>query len=128
MSVPVHPKLRAPVLSFIHPKNSATNSSFAAYFAGLVEGGGTIIVPERARSDKGRLYYPSCELSFHSRDVPLALLVQKEIGSGSLSKFTKKNAYNYAVKDFAGLLRVFHLLNGNLRTAPKLAQFTELAM
>jgi hypothetical protein len=114
------------VSSFVRPPLHITSSHFANYFAGLFEGDGTIIVPKRERSEKGRLYYPSFELCFSSTDFPLALLVQKELGCGSLRKITGKNAYNFAIKDCAGLLHVFYLLNGNLRTAPKVTQFTRL--
>ena len=37
------------------------------------------------RSPKGKLNYPSIQIVFHLKDLPLALLIQKELGVGSLS-------------------------------------------
>lgn len=106
---------------------TAANSHFAHYFSGLFEGDGTITVPKRELSDKGRLYYPSLELCFSAHDFPLAMLVQQVLGCGSLSKIYGKNAYNLAIKDRAGVLLVFSLLNGKLRTAPKVRKLAQLA-
>jgi hypothetical protein len=114
------------VSSLVHPPKSATESKFAQYFSGLFEGDGTIFVPKRERSDAGRLYYPSFQLCFSSSDFPLALLIQKELGCGSLHKIKGKNAYNFTVVNITGLLLVFSLLNGNIRTPVKYKQFTHL--
>jgi hypothetical protein len=123
----VPPKPRCAPLPFVIPPKIVSSTTFAQYFTGLFEGDGTIIVPTRERSDKGRLYYPSFELCFSSRDLPLALVLQQRLGFGSIQKFTGKNAYNLAIKDWSGLIFVYTLLNGNLRTAPKHAQFCRLA-
>jgi len=53
---------------------------------GLIEGEGTIIVPKTARSPKGKLNYLSIQIVFHLKDLPLALLIQKNLGLGSLIK------------------------------------------
>jgi len=113
--------------NFTDTPTITTNTHFAHYFSGLFEGGGTIIVPKRERSDKGRLYYPSLELCFSAHDFPLAMLIQKALGCGSLSKIYGKNAYNFAVKDRAGVVLVFNLLNGKLRTVPKVRKLEQLA-
>lgn len=126
--VPLYLKPNCDASLFVYPPSAVTKSPFSKYFAGLFEGDGTIIVPKRERSDRGRLYYPSIELCFSAKDLPFALSVQKELGFGSLQKISGKNAYNLAVKDFAGLLFVFSLLNGNLRTESKQAQLARLAV
>lgn len=126
--VPQYLNRNTATASFVRPPKNVTESSFASYFAGLFEGDGTIFVPKRERSDKGHLYYPNFQLSFSSRDLPLALLIQKELGFGNLQKFSGKNAYNFTVSSCEGLLFVFSLLNGNLRTRPKHAQFTKLSV
>ena len=57
--------------------------NFSSYLAGLIEGDGTIHVPKTERSSKGNLNYPSIQIVFHLKDLPLALLIQKEIDHGS---------------------------------------------
>ena len=59
------------------------------YLAGLIEADGTIIVPKSERSEKARLNYPSIQILFDSRDMPLALIIQATLGHGSLSKKKK---------------------------------------
>jgi hypothetical protein len=54
------------------------------YLAGLIETqNSVIIVPTSERSKKGQLTYPSIKITFESRDIPLSLLLQKELGGGS---------------------------------------------
>jgi hypothetical protein len=42
------------------------------YLAGLIEGDGSIYVPEQARSEKGILLYPVIFIEFALKDLPLA--------------------------------------------------------
>lgn len=56
---------------------SNINSSFCSYLAGLIEGDGTIIVPKTERSKIGGLNYPSVQICFDLRDMPLAMIIQK---------------------------------------------------
>ena len=69
------------------------NSNFISYLTGLIEGDGTIIVPKTERSPKGKLNYPSIQIVFHKKDLPLALLIQKNLGFGSLISKKGVNAY-----------------------------------
>jgi hypothetical protein len=46
----------------------------------------------------------------------LALLIQKEIGHGSISRRKGVNAYIYNVNNLKGLLLLIKLMNGNMRT------------
>lgn len=75
-------------LKLINNKKYADSSSnnFSYYLTGLIEGDGTIIVPDSIRSEKGRLNYPSIQIVFYLKDLPLAMLIQKELGHGSLSR------------------------------------------
>lgn len=98
------------------PFNSTWNKNFCSYLAGLIEGDGSIIVPKTERSIKGRLNYPSIQISFDSRDLALALIIQKTLGFGSISKAKGVNAYRYTVNDYSGLLSLVNMLNGNFRT------------
>lgn len=96
-----------------------SNSSFAFYLTGLIEGYGTIIVPNTLRSPKGKLNYPSIQIIFHLKDLPLALMIQKELGFGSLSRKKGVNAYILTINNYEGILFIISLLNGNMRT-PKI--------
>ena len=96
-----------------------SNSSFTSYLTGLIEGDGTIIVPNTLRSPKGKLNYPSIQIVFHLKDLPLALMIQKELGFGSLSRKKGVNAYILTINNNEGILFIISLLNGNMRT-PKI--------
>lgn len=95
------------------------NPNFCSYLTGLIEGDGTIVVPKTRRSSKGKLNYPSVQIVFHLKDLPLALLIQKEIGCGSLSKKKGVNAYILSINSYEGLYTIISILNGNMRT-PKI--------
>ncbi len=98
------------------PKSGNYNTHFAQYITGLIEGDGTIHVPKTVRSVKGTINYPSIQRVFHLKDLPLALLIQKELGHGSLSKKKGANAYIYTVNNLEGLILLVSLLNGNMKT------------
>lgn len=106
--------------------NSNSNSfNFSWYLAGLIEGDGTIIVPKTLRSDKGRLNYASLQIVFHLKDLPLALLIQKELGHGSIARRKGANAYIFTVNNGEGLLLLVSLINGKMRT-PKIKALLKL--
>ena len=98
---------------------SNNNYKFISYLTGLIEGDGTIIVPLTERSSKGKLNYPSIQIAYHLKDLPLALLIQKNLGYGSLIRKRGLNAYIYYVNDKKGILNLINLLNGNMKT-PKI--------
>jgi len=98
------------------PKAAKYNMHFAQYITGLIEGDGTIHVPKTERSIKGTLNYPSIQIVFHLKDLPLALSIKKELGHGSLSKKKGANAYIYTVNNLNGLILLVSLLNGNMKT------------
>jgi hypothetical protein len=95
------------------------NYKFISYLTGLIEGDGTIIIPKTERSSKGKLNYPSIQIVFHLKDFPLALLIQKNLGYGSLIRKKGLNAYILYINDQKGILNLVNLLNGNMRT-PKI--------
>ena len=108
----------------LNPNNSSNfkstdNYKFISYLTGLIEGDGTIIVPKYKRSPKGRLNYPSIQIVFHLKDLPLALLIQKNLGHGSLIRKKGVNAYILYINNHEGILKLVNLLNGNMRT-PKI--------
>ena len=98
---------------------------FSSYLAGLIEGDGTIIVPKTERSAKGKINYPSIQLVFHLKDFPLALMIQKELKTGSLSRKKGVNAYILTINSFEGLLLITSIINGNMRT-PKIYALNNL--
>jgi hypothetical protein len=100
-------------------------SPFAYYLAGLIEGDGTIIVPKTDRSPKGRINYPSIQIAFDSRDLPLALIIQKELGFGSIQKTKGVNAYRLTINNYEGKIKKICLLTGKFRTV-KLHDFNRL--
>ena len=115
-------------LRSIHTDNNSKNlnkSFFSYYLTGLIEGDGTIIVPKTLRSSKGKLNYPSIQIVFHLKDLPLALLIQKEIGVGSLSRKKGVNAYILTINSYEGVLLIISLINGNMRT-PKIYSLNTL--
>jgi hypothetical protein len=115
-------------LRSIHTDNNNKNlnkSLFSYYFTGLIEGDGTIITPKTLRTPKGKLNYPSIQIVFHLKDLPLALLVQKELGVGSLSRKKGVDAYILTINSYEGILLIISLINGNMRT-PKIHSLNAL--
>jgi len=96
--------------------NYNSNLNFSYYLAGLIEGDGTIIVPKSERSPKGRLNYPSIQIVFNLKDLPLALLIKKNLGHGSINRKKGVNAYIFTINNLEGLILLVNLLNGKLRT------------
>ncbi len=101
------------------------NLPFSSYLTGLIEGDGTIIVPKTERSPKGVLNYASVQIVFHSKDLPLALMIQKVLGEGSLARKKGVNAYILTINSYKGLVLIVSLLNGNMRT-PKVESLYKL--
>ena len=101
------------------------NLPFSTYLAGLIEGDGTIVVPKTERSAKGELNYASVQIVFHLKDLPLALIIQKVLGEGSLAKKKGVNAYILTINSYKGLVLIVSLLNGNMRT-PKIESLYKL--
>lgn len=112
----------------LNPSNSynfSNNYKFISYLTGLIEGDGSIIVPKCERSSKGKLNYPSIQIAFHLKDLPLALLIQKNLGCGSLIRKKGLNAYTLFINDEKGVLKLVNLLNGNMKT-PKIYSLYKL--
>nr|YP_010710795.1 hypothetical protein P2Z26_mgp21 [Gonatophragmium mori]WCZ71159.1 hypothetical protein [Gonatophragmium mori] len=100
-------------------------SLFSYYITGIIEGDGTIITPKTLRSDMGKLNYPSIQIVFHLKDLPLAMIIQKELGVGSLSRKKGINAYILTINSYEGILLVISLINGKMRT-PKIHSLNKL--
>lgn len=94
-------------------------SNFSYYVTGLIEGDGSIHVPKTERSIKGKFNYPSVQIVFHLKDLPLALLIQKNLGHGSITRVKGVNAYILTINNLDGLILIVNLLNGKMKT-PKI--------
>lgn len=94
-------------------------NNFGFYLAGLIEGDGSIIIPTKGCNN------PSIEISFNSKDFPLASIILSNIGKGSLLKKKGVDAYCLAFKSIESLLKIIHLINGKMKT-PKYHQFEKL--
>ena len=91
---------------------------FSYYLTGLIEGDGTIIVPKTLKT-KNRINYPCIQIVFNLKDLPLALLIKKELNQGSLSRKKGINAYVLTINSYLGLLYLISLINGKMKT-PKI--------
>jgi hypothetical protein len=100
-------------------RNNSFDFRFASYLAGLIEGDGTIIVPKLERSPKGKLYYPSIQIVFDLRDLPLALIIQQKLSHGSISRKKGVNAYVLTINSYEGIILIVNIINGYMRT-PKI--------
>jgi hypothetical protein len=101
------------------------NDNLGYYLAGLIEGDGSIYVPKTERSAKGKINYPAIQIAFHLKDLPLALLIQKTIGHGSLNRVKNANCYILTINNYTGIILIINLINGKLRS-PKLFDFNNL--
>jgi hypothetical protein len=93
-----------------------SNKNFNYFLAGLIEGDGTIIVPSQLRDKKGRLTYPSIQIVFGLMDLPLALMIQKTLGHGSILRKKGLGAYTYTINNKEGILKIISLVNGKFKT------------
>lgn len=91
------------------------NLPFSSYLTGLIEGDGTIVVPKTERSLKGVLNYASVQIVFHLKDLPLALIIQKELGVGSIARKKGVNAYILTINSYKGLILIVSLFSSLLR-------------
>ena len=105
--------------------NKNNKKNFQTYITGLIEGDGTILTPSNLRSPKGKLYYPSIQIVFHQKDLPLASLLKNKLNYGSLHHKKNKNAYIYSINSKEDILNMINILNGNMRT-PKIHSLHKL--
>lgn len=102
-----------------------TREDFSHYLAGLIEGDGTIYVPKDKYSVKGKKNYPSIQIAFNQKDVPLAMAIVRVLGAGTVAKVKGKNALILTVNSKEGVQQLVELLNGKMRT-PKIKKLKKL--
>ena len=96
---------------------SPLQSGVGHYLAGLIEGDGSIKIPDNRVSSSGRWRYPTITIAFALKDLPLAQLLAS-IFLGKISRGTKDNPGNYyvlTINRLASLYVIATLLNGNMR-------------
>jgi hypothetical protein len=99
------------------PKLIFYKNHLSSYLAGLIEGDGTIFVPKKERNEKNQLNYPSIQIVFNLKDLPLALILQKVLSCGSIQKKKGVNAYIFSINNLKGIILVTNLINGYMRTS-----------
>jgi len=88
------------------------------YLAGLIEGDGTIIVPTKDKTEKGKSINPIIRIVFALPDLPLAEKLQQVLACGFIQR-PKGNYVLYEVQNIQGLVNITNLINGKMRT-PKI--------
>lgn len=96
-----------------------SKSYIGNYLAGLIESDGTIIVPVKERSASGKKYYPSIQIIFNLKDLPLAKTLLEFFNFGSIQIKESKNAAIWYINNLSGLIFITKLINGCMRT-PKI--------
>jgi hypothetical protein len=97
--------------------NFTDQEQLGHYLAGLIEGDGSIVVPEEAQSNKKR--YPYYKIAFHINNLSWAEKLREVLGHGTISYPKDKN---YAILNFYskdGFITITNLINGKMRT-PKI--------
>lgn len=93
------------------------NPNFSHYIAGLVEGDGSIKVPNKIRSEKGKILYPSVTIVFSDKDLPLAKVLANKL-KGTVNK-AQGNYFVLSIYSLSALHAFSQLVNGKFRT-PKI--------
>lgn len=88
-------------------------SPLSSYLAGLIESDGSIVVP----GNNIKSYKPFFEIAFHLDDLELAEILQSTIGG--IVQIRGKNYCRLTIKKKKEVLKIIHLINGNMRT-PKI--------
>lgn len=81
-----------------------------SYLSGLLEGDGNIFVP---KDIKGQ---PSISFALPTKDLPLFLLIQRDLKHGHIYKIKGKNAYQYIISNLEGIVLIMNYINGFMRT------------
>lgn len=97
---------------------------FNSWLTGLIEGDGTIIIPDKTTSVKK--LYPFIRIAFHKKDLPLATKLSEKLGYGNIYEDKgAKNSILWTVYKKKELLDLIERLNGNMRT-PKIHRLFKL--
>jgi hypothetical protein len=97
---------------------TASTEQIGHYLAGLIEGDGTIIVPKKDKSEKGKAYHPIIRTAFNRKDHKLAEFLKEKLNCGHI-QISKGNYCLWEIQDIKGLTQITNLINGKMRT-PKI--------
>lgn len=100
------------------------NKNFRSYFAGLLEGDGSFVVPSKQRDSKNRLRYVAIKVAFVKKDEPLVKLLKSYYG-GFLEEYDNANYIVWWISRKAQVLLICRHVNGYLRTS-KINDFYKL--
>ena len=98
------------------------NLNFKSWLAGLIEGDGSIVVPEARRKGE-RKNYPHIQIAFNIKDRPLAEKIVGIVGGGRIN--IDGNTVRLIWNRKADLLKVIEWINGYMRT-PKILRLHQL--
>lgn len=104
-----------------------SESFFDTYLAGYIEGDGYIGAPEffGERFKSGRLKFPTIQIRFPLKDVPLAQLFLHKIGVGSLLRKKGVNAYVLTINNKESILNIIDRVYPWMRT-PKINSLNKI--
>jgi hypothetical protein len=85
-------------------KVDISNSNLGSYLTGLIEGDGSIIVPDPLIKKR----YALIRICFNMKDLPLGKLLIEKIGHGKIV-FPKKG--NYFLVEFTTFTSLYHIAN-----------------
>lgn len=88
------------------------------YLAGLIEGDGTLIVPDPTLKKRS----PIIRICFNSKDHALGLLIMEKIGYGKIVYPKEGHYFLQEFTTYAGIYKVTKLINGYFRTPKQEAQ------
>jgi hypothetical protein len=98
--------------------NNRVSDNLVAYLAGLIEGDGSLLIPDKERGPSGKLRVASIQVIFAIKDKPSALLLQSKFG-GNVYDHPSKNLTRWMIQDIKSVTRIVEGINGKFRT-PKI--------
>jgi hypothetical protein len=101
------------------PDKYLLGNQLGFYLAGLIESDGSIITP------KDNINTPSISISFNIDDKPLAELICKILGYGSIEIIKPKKSVKIHIRGRQSLIDIVELINGKFRT-PKIEKLGKL--
>lgn len=98
---------------------NTNNNQLGYYLAGLIEGDGSIIVPDTIRNFNGKLLYPKIKITFVEKDAPLANKLNIVLKNGTIESPKNKDYVNLLIQDTKTLYVLTKFIYGKMRT-PKI--------
>jgi hypothetical protein len=100
-------------------KLNFNNSQLGYYLSGLIEGSGSIWVPEELRSSKGYIQYPTIVFTYNKKEKPFYIHLKEVLGTGNIKELDSSNICKYYINDKNKVIEIINLINGKFRT-PKI--------